>query len=67
MNLWFYEWILQNYKAELEILLLWPIMTLTLKKEDTCREVNQDGNNMQIKEYNRDGNAEFSREKNGLL
>lgn len=63
----FHEWILQNYKAELEILLMWPIMTFTLKKAVTCRQVNQDGNYMQIKEYNRNVNAEASREKNGPL
>lgn len=57
----------QNCKAELEILLGSSIMTFTLKKAVTCREVNQDGNNMQVKEYNRNVNAEVSREKNSPL
>lgn len=63
----FHEWILQNCKAELEILLVGSIMTFTLKKAVTCREVSHDGNNMQIKEYNRNVNTEVSREKNGSL
>lgn len=49
------------------MLLIWPVMTHSPKKALTCREVSEDGNNMQIKEQNRDVNAEVPSENNRPL